>query len=75
MAIGAVVGGTCTAMSPLNAFQSLGFNEGLKYAKSVISAETIMFTSQLFISPALWFDLEICGIGSFVVAAKNLLNQ
>ena len=65
IAIGALAGGTCTAMSSLSAFQSLGIKAGIKFAKAAVATEEIMFMSQAYIGSALWFDIGATAVTTF----------
>ena len=65
IAIGALAGGTCTAMSSLGAFQSLGIKAGIRFAKATVAAEEFMFMSQAYIGSALWFDIGATAVTTF----------
>lgn len=63
--IGAAAGGTCTAMSSLGAFQSLGIKAGIRFAKATVAAEEFMFMLQAYIGSALWFDIGATAVTTF----------
>lgn len=63
--VGAVVGGTCTAMSSLSSYLSLPLKEAIKHVNAVIATEEIMLTANFYIGSNLAFDLGATAVTSF----------